>query len=73
MNPFEFCSPIVSPSFYNWKNIYPKSYDKHTTSPYTKARVILMNGCETEQIFFLHSFSHFYQPGVLLYKIEEAG
>ena len=57
MNPFEFCSPIVSPSFYNWKNIYPKSYDKHTTSPYTKARVILMNGCETEQIFFLHNFS----------------
>ena len=57
MNPFEFCSPVVSPTFYNWKNIYPVPYDKNNTSPYTKARVILMNGCETEIIFFLHQFS----------------
>lgn len=57
MNPFEFCSPIVSPTFYNWKNIYPVPYDKNNTSPYTKARVILMNGCETEIVFFLHQFS----------------
>mgnify|MGYP001851109935 FL=1 len=57
MNPFDFSSPITNQKYYNWKNIYPIPYDKNTTSTYTKARVILMNGCETEQVFFLHQFS----------------
>ena len=57
MNPFDFCGPITDQKYYNWKNIYPVAYDKNSTSPYTKTRVILMNGCETEQIFFLHQFS----------------
>lgn len=57
MNPFDFSSPITNQKYYNWKNIYPIPYDKNTTSPYTKARVVLMNGCETEQVFFLHQFS----------------
>ena len=56
MNPFDFNSPITGQKYYNWKNIYPVPYDKATTSPYTKARVLLMNGCETEQVFFLHQF-----------------
>ena len=57
MNPFDFCSPITNQKYYNWKNIYPVAYDKNTTNPYTKTRVILINGCETEQVFFLHQFS----------------
>ena len=56
MNPFEYDSPIKGQNYYNWENIYPKAYNKRTTNPYTKTRVILMNGCETEQIFFLHQF-----------------
>ena len=56
MNPFEFDSPIKGQDYYNWENIYPRAYDKRKTNPYTKTRVILMNGCETEQIFFLHQF-----------------
>lgn len=56
MNPFEFDSPINFEEYYNWEEIYPKPYDSRTTSPYTKARVILMNGCETENAFFLHNF-----------------
>lgn len=56
MNPFEFDSPIKGEKYYNWQTIYPIPYDKKTTSPYTKTRVILMNGCETEQVFFLHQF-----------------
>ena len=54
MNPFEFDSPIKGQDYYNWENIYPRPYDKRTTNPYTKTRVILMNGCETEQVFFLY-------------------
>ena len=56
MNPFEFESPITGEEYYNLENIYPLAYNKYSTSPYTKARVILMNGCMTEQIFFLHQF-----------------
>ena len=35
----------------------PKSYDKLATSPYTKTRVILMNGTEFESNWFLHQLS----------------
>lgn len=56
MNPFDFDSPVSGQKYYDWKNIYPTPYDKANTSPYTKARVVLMNGCETEQVFFLHQF-----------------
>lgn len=41
----------------NWKQIYPDSYNKTNVNPYTKTRIILMNGAETEQIFFLHQFN----------------
>ena len=52
MNPFKE-APVDLDKFYmNWKQIYPKSYDKTKVDPYTKARIILMNGAETEQIFF---------------------
>ena len=57
MNPFTFDTPISGQKYYDWKCIYPVPYDKKTTSPYTKARVILMNGCETENVFFLHQFN----------------
>ena len=56
MNPFEYDTPIVGQKYYDWKCIYPIPYDKETTNPYTKTRVILMNGCETENVFFLHQF-----------------
>ena len=56
MNPFEFDSPIKDQDYYNWEEIYPMAYNKYSTSPYTKTRVILMNGCMTEQICFLHQF-----------------
>ena len=37
--------------------MYPKAYDKKTTNPYTKTRVILMNGTEYESVWFLHQFA----------------
>ena len=57
MNPF-LQKPIdLDETYMNWKEIYPKAYDKNNIDPYTKTRIILMNGAETEQIFFLHQFS----------------
>ena len=57
MNPFEHKSKEVESYFMDWKKMYPKSYDKLKTSPYTKTRIILMNGTEYESNWFLHQFA----------------
>ena len=41
----------------DWKQIYPLPYDKRTANPYTRTRVILMNGTEFEANWFSHQFS----------------
>lgn len=57
MNPFKQTPINLNKMYMDWREIYPKAYDKNTVDPYTKTRIILMNGAETEQIFFLHQFS----------------
>ncbi len=57
MNPFEYASKPVEEHFMNWAKMYPKAYNKKTTSPYTKTRIILMNGTEFESNWFLHQFA----------------
>ena len=37
--------------------MYPHSYNKKKAGPYTKTRVILMNGTEYESVWFLHQFA----------------
>ncbi|MFA5450116.1 MAG: hypothetical protein WC292_06755 [Clostridia bacterium] len=56
-NPFEQKPQKVEKGIKNWKQLYPDAYDKHTVDPYTRTRVILMNGTEFEQTWFLHQFS----------------
>ena len=42
----------------NWKQLSPSSpYDKLEADPYTKARIILMNGIEVEAAMFGHNFN----------------
>ena len=55
-NPFEIKPNALSKCFISQKKQYPKSYDKVNTSPFTKLRIILMNGTEFENIFFMHNF-----------------
>ncbi len=57
MNPFKQMPQANKIKFTNWKNLYQKPYDKNATSPYTKTRVILMNGTEFEANWFLHQFN----------------
>ena len=57
MNPFEVETKEVEEYFMDWKKMYPKAYKKKDTAPYTKTRVILLNGCEFEQQWFLHQFA----------------
>ena len=57
MNPFSE-KPMPLLNFYeNWKQMYPEPYDKTEVDPYTKTRIILMNGTEFESNWFSHQFS----------------
>ena len=58
MNPFEQkpMKTIVG-SFRNFKELYPRAYNKHEVDPYTKTRIILMNGTEFEANWFSHQFA----------------
>lgn len=57
MNPFKEKSKKIENCFLPLKKMYPKSYNKDKTSPYTKTRIILMNGCEFESQWFMHNFA----------------
>ncbi len=57
MNPFTYKSKKIEDYFMNWDEMYPKAYDKNKVSPWTKVRVILMNGTEFESNWFLHQFA----------------
>ena len=57
MNPFAEKPISLSNAFENWRQIYPKPYNKSTVDPYTKTRIILMNGTEFEANWFSHQFA----------------
>ena len=57
MNPFEHKTKDIGEYFMDWKKMYPKPYNKLKTSPYTKTRIILMNGTEYESNWFLHQLA----------------
>lgn len=56
MNPFEEKPINLFDCFENWSCIYPKPYNKYEVNPYTKTRIILMNGTEFEANWFSHQF-----------------
>lgn len=57
MNPFNEKPISIMENLNNWTAIYPVSYRKNEVDPYTKTRVILMNGTEYEANWFSHQFS----------------
>lgn len=57
MNPFAEKPINLFDSFENWSCIYPKPYNKYEVDPYTKTRIILMNGTEFEANWFSHQFT----------------
>ncbi|MPM35904.1 hypothetical protein SDC9_82498 [bioreactor metagenome] len=57
MNPFEERPAKVEDGIMDWDELYPTPYDKMTVDPYTKVRIILMNGIEVEEALFKHQFS----------------
>ena len=57
MNPLEIKTKPLNEYFMSFQTMYPRPYNKKTTNPYTKTRVILMNGTEYESVWFLHQFA----------------
>lgn len=57
MNPFNEKPRAIEKSLQNWQQLYPKSYNKREIDPYTKTRIILMNGTEYEANWFSHQFA----------------
>jgi hypothetical protein len=47
----------VEDQFRSWKELNVEPYDKLAVHPYTRTRVILMNGIEVESIVFSHQFA----------------
>ena len=51
-NPFAE-QPISSDgTYFSLSDMYPKAYNKHETTPFTKIRIILANGAEFEAQWF---------------------
>ena len=56
MNPFQLKPEKMTDQFMDWQHLYPHSYDKMAIDPYTRVRVILMNGTEFESAGYSHQF-----------------
>ncbi len=56
INPFYEKATDIEKSYEDWNKLNSKPYDKAKTSPYTKTRIILMNGTEFEANWFMHQF-----------------
>lgn len=56
-NPFEQKAIKFDKVFSDWKGMYPKPYNKNEVDPYTKTRIILMNGTEFEATWFGHQYN----------------
>ena len=57
MNPFNEKPESIEKSLQNWQEMYPRAYQKREVDPYTKTRIILMNGTEFEANWFSHQFA----------------
>ena len=56
-NPLEETGMPVADQFRNWRELNIDPFDTQEVHPYTRTRVILMNGIEVESIMFSHQFA----------------
>lgn len=55
-NPLDEPGIRVADQIRSWRELVVEPYDKYDVDPYTRTRVILMNGIEVESIIFSHQF-----------------
>jgi hypothetical protein len=56
-NPMKEKGIDIEKQFKNWAELNVKPYNKDEVHPYTKTRIILMNGIEVDAAMFLHHFA----------------
>ena len=56
-NPFQEKGIPAEKQLRSWSELNVKPYDKNEVHPYTRARIILMNGVEVEGAIFSHQFA----------------
>lgn len=56
VNPFKEKGIKIEKTYENWKKLAAKPYNPKTTSPFTKVRIILLNGAEFEANWYSHQF-----------------
>lgn len=56
-NPFKEKGIPLEEQPKKWSEVNIKPYDKENVSPYTRVRIIMMNGIEVEAALFSHQFS----------------
>ena len=59
-NPFKEKPKKPESVIMSWNDIFVKPYNKNEVSPYTKTRIILMNGTEFEATWCKHHFNRHY-------------
>jgi hypothetical protein len=57
VNPLEQKGLAPEDQLRSWSELNVEPFDKYKVHPYTRARVILMNGIEVESIMFSHQFA----------------
>jgi hypothetical protein len=68
-NPLDQRGIPVEEQFTTLEEMNPEPYDKYTVDPYTRTRVILMNGIEVEAIMFSHQFARHTDCPEILQKL----
>ncbi len=67
-NPLKEKGKPIEQQYHNWDTLNVQPYDKNNVDPYTRARVILMNGIEVGATFFLHQMDrHIDDPEIKQY------
>jgi len=56
-NPLEEKGIPIEQQLRNWSELNVQPYDKREVDPYTRCRIIVMNGIEVEAQFFSHQFN----------------
>ena len=56
-NPLEQQGIPLDKQLRNWSELNIEPYDKNTIHPYSRSRVIVMNGIEVEPVMFSHQFA----------------
>ncbi len=69
-NPFNETPEKSEKLFLDFKSLYPESYLKDCADPFTKTRIILMNGTEYEAVWYSHQFSRHCKDNNLRRQLE---